>query len=184
MKFSIYVIEDHRNKLYVGMTSKTPEERFRKHVNEAKRGVDTHLYRAMRKYGIENFVIVALDTAQTKSEAYTMETEWIENLGTYQNWGYNETPGGEGAPGGEDHPMYGKNFEHTREAKERMRNTQRAPTSPNSKLSQTEAGEIKYLSRKTGKTQQKIGEMYGISQRSVSKIQLGQTYSGVKPRKP
>jgi len=108
MKFSIYVIEDHRNKLYVGMTSKTPEERFRKHVNEAKRGVDTHLYRAMRKYGIENFVIVALDTAQTKSEAYTMETEWIDNLGTYQNWGYNETPGGEGAPGGEDHPMYGK----------------------------------------------------------------------------
>lgn len=40
-------------KVYVGKTIK--KNRFVRHKVNAKRGVDTYLYRAMRLHGVENF---------------------------------------------------------------------------------------------------------------------------------
>lgn len=108
--YTIYLIEDHRNKPYVGITSKTPEDRLQEHKVSARCGGDTHLHNAMRKYGCDEFEIIPLVTTSSKEEAYELEEEWIERLGTFKDWGYNMTPGGDRGPRmeGEDHPMYGR----------------------------------------------------------------------------
>jgi hypothetical protein len=52
-------IENIENEnFYIGQTYKTLSQRFTSHKCEAKRGkTDGPLYRAMRKYGIELFII-------------------------------------------------------------------------------------------------------------------------------
>jgi group I intron endonuclease len=108
--YTIYLIEDPRNKPYVGMTSKAPKERLRKHKKNAHCGVDTHLYHAMRKYGAEKFEVIPLSTVPTHEKACELEKQWIERLDTFKDWGYNMTPGGEGVGAGKKSPMYGKNL--------------------------------------------------------------------------
>lgn len=61
----IYVITNKINgKQYVGQTSNTIQQRFKEHLYTAKRNEQTRqspIYRAMRKYGIENFIIKELE---------------------------------------------------------------------------------------------------------------------------
>lgn len=84
----VYLITNTiNNKRYIGYTTKTLEERFTGHRNKAAAGVDTYLYRAMRKYGVDAFTIEFL------SDGYgDMEKQLIEQL----NPEYNMTPGGDG----------------------------------------------------------------------------------------
>ena len=81
------------NKIYVGKTVTTIANRWLHHLDDYKK-FDWHLYRAMRKYGIENFTIEpieeCLDDIINEREIY-----WIEKLDTFKN-GYNSTLGGEG----------------------------------------------------------------------------------------
>ena len=69
---------------YVGKTQ-NPRKRWWQHRWNARNGVDTHLYRAMRKYGIENFEFELQDTTLT-------EEELIGELKPH----YNMTRGGDG----------------------------------------------------------------------------------------
>lgn len=85
----IYLIENIiTNDKYIGYTSNTKEARFKRHQHNAKTGGETYLYRAMRKYGVENFVISVLD----ETGSYSDEIKWICKL----NPEYNMTKGGEG----------------------------------------------------------------------------------------
>ena len=45
------------NKIYIGQTSKTIEERFKAHISKAKQHINRYLYDAMNHYGYENFII-------------------------------------------------------------------------------------------------------------------------------
>jgi len=87
--FMIYLIENTlTNDKYVGYTSKSKEARFKRHKHNALKGGNTYLYKAMRKYGFENFVITVLD----EHGSYFDEVQWISKL----NPEYNMTNGGEG----------------------------------------------------------------------------------------
>lgn len=93
----IYVITNHVNgKQYVGKTSKTIEQRFKEHKkNIYKRTTENRpLYRAMRKYGTENFSIKELEKCSMEDSS-EKEIYWIEKLDTYHS-GYNATFGGDG----------------------------------------------------------------------------------------
>ena len=74
---------------YVGYTSLTLEDRFAKHKSNAKAGGETYLYRAIRKYGEDNFIIECLQEDGNLNED---ESLWIGKL----NPVYNMTKGGEG----------------------------------------------------------------------------------------
>jgi group I intron endonuclease len=165
--YTIYLIEDHRMKPYVGVTSKTPEERFRKHKTAARINRDSHLYRAIRKYGEEKFEIIPLDTATTKEKAYDLEEKWISKLGSYKNWGYNMTKGGEGtALTGDDNPMYGlTGKKHPRYGESHSSKTRQ-------KLSESKKGEKNpnYGKPIPEKTRQKISKSLRGEQNSNSKI--------------
>ena len=90
----IYVIKnDINNKLYVGQTVTTLANRWLHH-KDAYEKYDWHLYRAMRKYGIEHFWIEKLEDC-SDDIIYEREKYWIEQLDSFKN-GYNMTSGGEG----------------------------------------------------------------------------------------
>jgi len=90
----IYVIKnDINNKLYVGKTVGTILNRWYKHL-DAYLTNDWHLYKAMRKYGVEHFWIEEIETCE-EDVVNEREIYWIAKLNTIQN-GYNMTIGGDG----------------------------------------------------------------------------------------
>lgn len=90
----IYVIKNNINdKLYVGKTEVGIEERFKRHVRDAKNGSECAIHRAMRKHGVKHFWPELIEETDNPNER---EVYWIKELGAYEH-GYNETRGGEGS---------------------------------------------------------------------------------------
>tara|TARA_B110000503_G_scaffold63560_1_gene100253 strand:+ start:69 stop:683 length:615 start_codon:yes stop_codon:yes gene_type:complete len=85
----IYLIENDITKdQYIGYTAESEKKRFTRHKLNAKKDGQTYLYRAMRKYGFENFKVSVLD----KDGGYDDEVNWISKMKPK----YNMTNGGEG----------------------------------------------------------------------------------------
>ena len=84
------------NKVYIGKTLGTIEKRFREHcVNSFREHCEKRpLYSAMRKYGIDKFIIEPIEETDSPDER---ERYWIEYYGSFRN-GYNATIGGDGRP--------------------------------------------------------------------------------------
>ena len=95
----IYVITNKVNgRQYVGKTEYSdPVKRFQEHLRESRkeRYENRPLYRAIRKYGEENFEFKVLEEV---SEEVSCQREifWIDKLNTYGSSGYNATKGGDG----------------------------------------------------------------------------------------
>jgi group I intron endonuclease len=95
----IYLITNNINrKMYVGQTSTNYKKRWLKHINNAlntpQRGC-VSLYRAIRKYGKNNFTVSLLEKTISK-KANEREAFWIKTLKTQNNKnGYNLTSGGD-----------------------------------------------------------------------------------------
>lgn len=96
----IYVITNRvNNKQYVGKTEFELQTRFEQHKRDStkERCKYRPLYRAINKYGIENFSISELENC-SQEESCEKEIYWVSKLGTYGKGGYNATPGGDGRP--------------------------------------------------------------------------------------
>lgn len=76
------------NKLYIGQTNEPLKQRFKRHMGYQKDEKDTKFYRAVRKYGTENFYIEEIDVAETQEELDEKEIYWI-NYYDSVNSGYN-----------------------------------------------------------------------------------------------
>lgn len=72
-------------KIYVGQTTETLKQRFKRHLNY---NGDTKFYRAIKKYGKENFKIELIDTANNQKELDEKEFYWIKKLNAVEK-GYN-----------------------------------------------------------------------------------------------
>ena len=86
------------NFVYIGLTTRTPQKRWREHLREAEKGTDRRLYRGMRKNGIENFsmeVIATLKDFKDKDFLFEIEKKYITENNSYW-FGYNDTIGGKG----------------------------------------------------------------------------------------
>ena len=93
----IYLITNKiNNKKYVGKTIHSIEKRWKEHIRDSKKEKCEirPLYRAIRKYGAENFSIKEIDTGQGE-ELSSKEQYWIRHYNTYED-GYNATLGGDG----------------------------------------------------------------------------------------
>lgn len=79
--------------MYIGQTTKTLEQRIKNHKNSMVSGKDTHIYRAMRKYGWENFEFCVIVHANSQDVLDELEAYYIKKYDTIKN-GYNMAPGG------------------------------------------------------------------------------------------
>lgn len=97
MKYSLYKITNQAtDKVYIGITSRNPSTRWTEHVQRAKQGVrNNRLAMAMRKYGIEQFVLETIGRSDSEDEIREMEKSAIQEFDSYEN-GYNANLGGNG----------------------------------------------------------------------------------------
>lgn len=87
----VYCIENKVNsKRYIGLTTRDIMKRFEEHCK-----ADSYIGKAIRKYGVSNFNVIKIDTAENDKELKEKEIHWIKELGTFGN-GYNLTTGGDG----------------------------------------------------------------------------------------
>lgn len=95
--YTIYKITNKINgKIYIGITTKSIEERFARHVNSAEKS-KYRIHTAIRKYGRDNFVIETLSVVSSQEEANELEIKLIQELNaTDYNIGYNMAIGGAG----------------------------------------------------------------------------------------
>lgn len=87
------------NKCYIGQTIKTAEERWKEHKRSININhpncINKTLYKAMRKYGIENFTFEVLqDNIENFEQLDKAEIYWIDYYNSFIK-GYNETFGGQ-----------------------------------------------------------------------------------------
>ena len=81
-------------KWYIGQTI-DEEGRFKRHMDYAiNKKDDTYFHRALRKYGLENFVYCVLEDNILRENLNLKEIEWIEYYDSFYN-GYNLTTGGD-----------------------------------------------------------------------------------------
>lgn len=94
MGYIYKIINDVTDKVYIGKTTQTVEKRFKEHKRRSIYNDKYHLYRAMRKYGVEHFFIEEIE--ECPSEVLSdRERYWIDYYDSYNN-GYNMTVGGDG----------------------------------------------------------------------------------------
>jgi group I intron endonuclease len=97
--YSLYKITCSQNgKVYIGYTSKTIDERFKIHCENAKCKRNYALADAMRVYGIPAFTIELLLQCESHKEACEHEIRLIKELNSILPNGYNMTHGGDGVP--------------------------------------------------------------------------------------
>ena len=93
----IYKITNQLNqKAYIGKTEHlNPHRRWTEHQADARNPNRNHraLYKAINKYGIENFIFEVIENTKSPEER---EIYYIQYYDTYHN-GYNETLGGDGS---------------------------------------------------------------------------------------
>ena len=83
------------DKWYIGQTI-DEQGRFKRHIDDAINKKDnTHFHRALRKYGLENWVYCVLEDNILRENLNMREIRWIEYYDSYYN-GYNMTLGGDG----------------------------------------------------------------------------------------
>lgn len=99
----IYVITNMiNNKKYVGLTTKNIEIRFQEHKFDSNKTKCKYaIHHAMKKHGIDNFIITILEKCESYYNLRKSEIKWIEKLNTFIEFGngYNMTHGGDGILG-------------------------------------------------------------------------------------
>lgn len=100
-KSGTYVVYCHTNvvtgKRYVGWTSKSMNERWKKHVRDAWRG-SRYFHRSIVKYGEDAWKHEILETCSSSVEAKQLEKKWIDvMISNDMTKGYNGTGGGDGS---------------------------------------------------------------------------------------
>lgn len=83
------------NKVYIGLTTGTLAKRWGEHKQDSKY-CDRHLYKSMRKYGIDNFTIEEIDSTEDFECLGELERYYIRKFNSRNpDFGYNITAGGE-----------------------------------------------------------------------------------------
>ena len=126
--YTVYTHISPSNKRYVGITKVKVEERWRKNGEGYKTQI---FYRAIEKYGWDNFQHIIIAKGLTKEEAEWLEIKLIKVWDTTnRDKGYNIVEGGNAFDGlqGELNPNYGRT--HSEETRRKISEKAMGRTSP------------------------------------------------------
>ena len=160
MTYTVYKHTSPSGKVYIGITSLTPNIRW----GNDGRGYhkQEHFYNAIQKYGWDSFQHEILYTGLTKEEACAKEIELIAQYkSNKRGFGYNSTSGGEHythseeskrkiseSNRGEKHPFYGKHAtDETRKKMSEARKGRRFSEEHRRNLSQSQLNHPKKSKR-------------------------------------
>lgn len=93
----VYKATSPSGKSYIGITTKTLEQRIKGHYNQAKRSKYL-FHKALLKYK-DKMKWEIIDSANTQKELLQLEKDYIQQYNTFSKNGYNLTSGGEGTSG-------------------------------------------------------------------------------------
>lgn len=114
MSYTVYKHTSPSGKVYIGITSKKPENRWQKGFGYIG---NEHFFRAIQKYGWDNFAHEIISEGLTKEEAEAMEIDLIAFYdSTNEDKGYNVSTGGENHFAG---------YHHSEETKKKIGDAQR-----------------------------------------------------------
>lgn len=116
------------NKIYIGKTHKTIEERWQRHLTDTNRNKNTNiaLRKSILKYGEENFKIEEIDEAKDSKTLNEKERYWISYYNsTDRKIGYNLTKGGDG-----NNTYEFKTSDELNEIKDKIRQTKLGKNNP------------------------------------------------------
>ena len=95
------IVNDVNDKVYIGQTRRTIEERWKQHNFEAKQNRDNMIiHHAMMKYGIDKFYCIKIETIKCLSldrlieKLNNKEKEYIKTCNSIRPNGYNISIGG------------------------------------------------------------------------------------------
>ncbi len=133
MAFILYSITNQVDrKIYFGITKCPLQKRWNEHKHSLKNG-SSHLHRAMRKYGVKNFIMRNEREFDEESKMYKAEIDMIAlHKSNNPKYGYNNSIGGEHSSKGKklsketkrkisQYQLGRKRRPHSKEAKENMR---------------------------------------------------------------
>ena len=90
----IYMIKNIiNNKMYIGQTVNSLEERFKQHCNKIGKR-KSKFYKALEKYGKDNFIISLIEDKIPYEQINQKEKYYIQKYNTVKA-GYNTSPGGD-----------------------------------------------------------------------------------------
>ena len=94
----VYLVTNRLNgKKYVGCTKTTIEERWKKHVREARVSTRRVICRAIKQHGPENFEVTCLEVVEgSHADLMCAEIRQISLCDCVMPKGYNMTRGGDG----------------------------------------------------------------------------------------
>jgi group I intron endonuclease len=96
MAFVYKITNNINNKSYIGWTSKSVDNRWKKHKFYAFNKISNGKFpNAIKKYGVDCWDVIILIEVDSNDTAKKLEIEFIEKYDTYHN-GYNSTKGGDG----------------------------------------------------------------------------------------
>lgn len=96
----LYIISNLKNDhIYIGLTTKPIQKRFKQHIKDAASGSNRALAKAIRKHGADNFVIEKSVNCQNLEVLYELEKYFIKIYKFLGRELYNMTDGGEGVCG-------------------------------------------------------------------------------------
>lgn len=159
MKKDIYVIKNRINdKVYIGQ-SKNAYHRFIQHCKPSSAKENSLISKAIQKFGAENFWV---EIIESQVENYNeREVYWIKQFDCIIPNGYNTLPGGEEPP------------------------TYYSVKSPNSRFeSEDDVNSIKNDLRNSSLSLNELAEKYGVSKKSVLRINQGITHAKLNEKYP
>ena len=125
----VYIAQNRINdKVYIGKTEATLEERWRLHLVAVKQNSQYAFHRAIKKYGSDAFLVCPISSASSAEELAQIEVFYIAKFHSTENaHGYNMTAGGE--PGWSyvnkrnktNHPKGMLNKKHSAATRKQMR---------------------------------------------------------------
>ena len=161
----IYCYKNKTNgKRYIGQTI-NPQQRKSAHISDSTH-IDTKFYRAVRKYGWNNFEYEILAESEDRNELDKLEVDFIKSFNSIEN-GYNIRSGGE-------HPTMGE------ETKKKL---QQANAFQNAELSEKEIIELRIAYLNYDSPSQIYNEKYKdrLHFNSFLNIWTGARYAYVMP---